>query len=289
MLEKKYLKNGIVMAVLSSLLFSIMNVLVKITAATIPSNEIVFFRAFIGTILILILIKKENIHFSKTKNKMLVLRGLFGALYMLAYFYTISNMPLLDATILVSLSPVFTMFFAHIFLKEVISKKFFLILPIIFLGALLTVKPFGYSTYSMVAFFGILAAVFAAAANTSIRFLGSSGKCHIYTIIFAFMFVSTIVSMGLMWNHFVFPNMIEWIYLILIGGISLLAQVFLTSAFSKEKAVVVEFVKYIDVVFNALWGLLFWWEVPDIYTILGGSMILIGCILVSLKKPNSNA
>ncbi|WP_245157188.1 DMT family transporter [Anaerovorax sp. IOR16] len=160
-------------------------------------------------------------------------------------------------------------------------------LPIIFLGALLTIKPFGYSTYSIVALFGILAAIFSAAAGTSIRFLGRSGEYHTYEIIFAFMFVSTIVSMGLMWNEFVFPNGKELFYLICIGVVSLLAQVFLTKAFSHENAVVVELVRYIGVVFNALWGLLIWLEIPDIYTIIGGILIVFGCIMVSLKKRES--
>lgn len=101
------------------------------------------------------------------------------------------------------------------------------------------------------------------------------------------MFVSTIVSMGLMWNEFVFPNNKELFYLICIGVVSLLAQVFLTKAFSHENAVVVELVRYIGVVFNALWGLLIWLEIPDIYTIIGGILIVFGCIMVSLKKRES--
>jgi len=49
--------KGVILAILSSFTFSIMNVLVKLVSNRIPSNEIAFFRGIIGVIL-----KKEN-HF----------------------------------------------------------------------------------------------------------------------------------------------------------------------------------------------------------------------------------
>ena len=42
------MNKGIIMAVMSSLTFSIMNVLVKLVSTRIPSSEITFFRGLIG-------------------------------------------------------------------------------------------------------------------------------------------------------------------------------------------------------------------------------------------------
>lgn len=169
---------------------------------------------------------------------MLALRGSLGALYMIAYFYTISKMPLVDAIILVNLSPVFVMILAAIFLKEKLPKKTLYFLPVVFLGAMLTIKPFSYSSYSVVALIGILTAVFSAGAAICIRYL--SKKHHTYEIIFYFMATATLVSIPLMWKNFVIPTPLELFYLIWIGVVSLLAQVFLTKAFTHENAVVVE-------------------------------------------------
>nr|WP_279222250.1 DMT family transporter [Anaerophilus nitritogenes] len=274
--------NGIIYALLSSLTFSIMNALVKATASSISSNEIVFFRSIIGTILILILMKKDSVSFSKAGIPILMLRGCCGAFYMIAYFYTISNMPLLDAILLVNMSPIFVLLFSSIFLKEKLPPKMYGALPIVFIGAILTIKPFSYSTFSIVAIFGILSAVFSGAAGVCIRFL--SEKHHTYEIIFYFMLTATLTSIPLMSNSFVVPNSLELFYLICIGVVSLLAQVFLTKAFTHENPVVVEIIRYIGIVYNAFWGFAFFNETPDLYAILGGILIVVGCILINKLK-----
>ena len=62
------MNKGITMAVMSSLTFSIMNVLVKLVSTRIPSSEITFFRGLIGTILVLIFMKVQNVKFSNKEN-----------------------------------------------------------------------------------------------------------------------------------------------------------------------------------------------------------------------------
>ncbi|WP_051534169.1 DMT family transporter [Desulfitibacter alkalitolerans] len=276
--------NGVILAILSSLIFSIMNALVKAVSFTIPASEIVFFRSIIGTVIILILIKYSKVKFSREGIPMLSLRGLLGGLYMLAYFYTISKIPLIDAIILVNLSPVFVILLAAFLLKERLSQKAFMILPIVFLGVIFMIKPFNYSTYSVYALAGILAAVLAAGAATSIRYL--SKKHHTYEIIFYFMAAATLISVPLMWNCFVVPTTLELFYLVCIGVVSLLAQVFLTKAFTHQSAAVVEVVRYIGIVFNAMWGFLFFAEIPDWLTVIGGTLIVAGCIALSRAKSS---
>jgi drug/metabolite transporter (DMT)-like permease len=276
------MKKGIIFAMLSSLVFSIMNAMVKAVSLSIPSTEVVFFRSVIGTILIYIMIKKNKVAFSKTGVSMLALRGGLGALYMVTYFYTISKIPLIDAISLVNLSPIFVIILAAFFLKEKIPKKSALFIPFVFIGAMLIIKPFNYSSYSVDGIIGIITAVFSAGAAICIRYL--SKKYHTYEIIFYFMAMSTIISIPLMWNNFIIPSAMELAYLIIIGVVSLLAQLFLTKAFTHENAVIVEFVRYIGIVYNALWGFLFWHEIPDYLTVTGSIIIIITCIGLSKSK-----
>ncbi|MNI42206.1 EamA-like transporter family protein [compost metagenome] len=70
-------------------------------------------------------------------------------------------------------------------------------------------------------------------------------------------------------------------YLLMIGIVSLLGQLFLTRAFTHTNAVVVQVVSYMGLMLNVLFGFLFWNEVPDIITIVGGVMIVAGCIALS--------
>lgn len=279
------MKKGVLFAILSSLIFSMMNALVKAVSLSIPSTEIVFFRSIIGTLMILALIKHKKVPFSKSGISMLILRGGMGALYMVAYFYTISKIPLIDAIVLVNLSPIFVAILAVFFLKEKVTDKMMLMFPITLTGIFLIIKPFNFTSYSVDALVGVLTALFSAGAAICIRYL--TKKHHTYEIIFYFMAVATAVSVPLMWQTFVWPNGMEWFYLCCIGIVSLLAQVFLTKAFTHENAIVVEIVRYIGIVFNAAWGFVFWREYPDFYTVLGGSIIIYACISLSLSKEDA--
>jgi len=277
------MKNGVILAVLSSLVFSIMNALVKAVSLSIPTAEVVFFRGMIGTVLILLLMRRSRVAFSTEGIPMLAIRGVLGALYLLAYFYTISAIPLTDASILAHLAPFFVMILAPVFLQEKWSRHTLRLLPVAVAGAILLVKPFQFSSYSAGALVGVLSALFAAGAATSIRYL--SQRHHSYEIVFYFLAMSTLVSIPLMWGSFVVPTPVEFLFLLCMGVVSLIGQVFLTRAFTHENAVVVEITRYIGIVFNALWGFLFWAEVPDFYTMFGGILIVAACIGLSRNKP----
>ncbi len=93
------------MAILASLIFSVMNVLVKTIADEIPTGEIVFFRSSIGCLLIGLLMYQRGIAFSREDRPLLVLRGTMGALYLICYFYSIAHLTLADASMLAYLSP----------------------------------------------------------------------------------------------------------------------------------------------------------------------------------------
>lgn len=276
------MKNGVILAIVSSLIFSIMNALVKAVSESIPTAEVVFFRSIIGTILIFWLMRHSRVAFSTSGIPLLVLRGVLGAFYLIAYFYTIAHIPLADASILAHLSPVFVILLSVVLLKERMNRQTMMLVTVVLLGAILLIKPFHYSSYSIYALIGVLSALFAAGAAITIRYL--SDKHHTYEIVFYFLATATLVSIPLMWNHFVMPSPLEWFYLVCIGVVSLLGQVFLTQAFTHENAAVVSVTRYIGIVFNALWGFIFWAEVPDAWTFAGGACIVAACIALSWSK-----
>ena len=276
--------KGVMLAILSSFTFSIMNVLVKSVSNRIPSNEIAFFRGIIGVILILILMKGANVKFSKEGKPLLLMRGVLGGLYMVTYFFAISTMKLGDASILAHLSGVFVMIFSAMFLKERLPKNAWIFIIIILFGASLIINPFRYSTYSFYAIFGLLSAILSASASITIRKLAKSKKHHSYEIVFYFLAASTIVAAILMRNNFVVPTVREFVLLFILGVVSLLAQIFLTGAFGNTNAVIVEVVRYIGILFNATWGLILFGESLSVYSILGGILIIGASIALSRQK-----
>lgn len=276
------MKKGIFYAVMASLVFSIMNLLVKLVSDSIPTIEIVFFRSIVGTIITLMIMKQKEVKFSKGSKNLLILRGLLGAAYLVTYFYIISQMPLADVSILINLSPFFVILLSALILKEKISPRVYAVLFIALVGALITINPFGYSTYSAIALIGVFSALCSASASITIRHLSKSKST--YEIVFYFLFIATIVSIPMMWNSFVVPTPLELFYLICIGSVSFLGQIFLTKAYTYERAPVVAVARYISVAFNVMWGLLLWGEIPAITTIIGGIIIVGSCIYIALEK-----
>ncbi|QYD68766.1 DMT family transporter [Paraburkholderia edwinii] len=276
-------KSGVLLAILASFTFSIMNALVKEASATLPASEIGFFRGVIGSVLVYLLMLREKVSFSNQDVPMLLIRGLLGALYLVCYFFSIAHIPLADASILAHMSPVFIILISAVFLRERVATPIWLLLGVVIIGAALIVRPFSYSTYSMYAAIGLLGAFFAGGAHVAIRQL--SARHHAYEIVFYFLSIAALVSIPLMWTDFVWPTSErEWICLITLGVVSLLGQLFLTKAFTHESAAIVAVTRYIGIVFNVAWGWLFWSESIGTLTIAGGCLIVAACILLSRLK-----
>lgn len=261
-----------------------MNALVKEVSATIPAAEVAFFRGLIGSVLILIIMKRTQVSFSRRGIPMLLLRGAMGGMYMLAFFYALSRMPIADASMLAQTSPLFVVLLSAIFLKEPLGGRTKWFLLVIAAGAAVIVNPLTFAAFSWAALAGLAGAIFAAAASVSIRYLSKSHPS--YEIVFYFVATSTVVALPFTWNSFVVPGAREWGYLIVIGVVSLLGQLFLTKAFTHEKAVVVQMVSYSGLLMNVLLGFVFWQEAPGWIAAMGGSLIVVGCIGLSAGKKD---
>lgn len=103
---------------------------------------------------------------------------------------------------------------------------------------------------------------------------------------FFFLFISTIVAIPLMYSNFIIPNGKELIILIIIGVVSFIAQIFLTGAFSHQNAIIVEFVRYIGIFINNLWGFIIFKETITLQSIIGGTIIVISTILLSKTQKD---
>ncbi|WP_016600489.1 DMT family transporter, partial [Yersinia pestis] len=250
------MNQGALLAILASLIFSVMNVLVKTIADEIPTGEIVFFRSSIGCLLIGLLMYQRGIAFSREDRPLLVLRGTMGALYLICYFYSIAHLTLADASMLAYLSPFFSIVLSLLVLRERVNATMAFWLVMVIIGAIILIRPWNFSTYTLASLVGVMSAVFAAIAYLSVNKL--TKRHHNYEIVFYFLFIATLISIPLMWHNFVWPSGYQFGILIAIALVSLLGQVVLTQAFSSDNLIVVSVVRYIGIVFNITWGWLFW-------------------------------
>ena len=276
--------KGFILAMLSSLMFSIMNVFVKEASKTMGTGEIVFVRSFIGIIAILIIMRYCHLHFSHKDIPTLILRGFAGGVSMFLLFVAISGMKLGDVAILQQLSAFFVLIISVVYLKEKLPTKSILPLIIIVLGACFVLRPWEYSSFSIYALMAIASAFLIGVVVTTIHKLFEFGGHNSWEIVFYFLFFSMIVGLIAMINNYKMPTTYEWILLIAIGITSLLAQAFMTNAYGLANQVLVSFIMYLGVFLNILWGYLFFDEIMNILSIIGGILIISSSLYLTISK-----
>lgn len=274
--------RAVMFMLISAFSFAVMSALVKLSG-DIPVFEKVFFRNFVSLFVAFYAIRKSgDSYFGKKENqKYLLARSLLGLAGVILYFYAINNMYLADSSMLNKLSPFFVTLFAWLFLKEKLSKIQIPALILVFSAALLIIKP-KFSFEMLPALSGFLSAVAAGSAYTIVRFL--KGRENPSTIVFYFSFVSVFGMLPLMLLNFKLPSPIQLIYLLGTGAAAASGQYGLTIAYKYSPASKVVIYDYINIIFSILLGFIIWGEVPDLLSILGGTIIILTAATVFLYE-----
>ncbi|AXH10079.1 EamA/RhaT family transporter, type 1 [Malaciobacter halophilus] len=285
----KSMDKGVLFMLLSALISALNGAVAKLLSETMDPIEVVFYRNLLGVLIILYSIKKFKVKIDTSKLHLLFLRGIFGSLAMLLFFYTIATIPLGEAVVLNKTSPFFVTILAYYLMKESISTTTFFALIVGFLGIIFIMKPFGIEV-SYEHILGVLGGFFAAAAYATIRKIKNIYDARV--IMLSFMGIGMIIPFGLfLFTPFVqfhlYSNPTIWFLIIFMAIISTASQWFLTRAYSLSKASIVGVVSYSNIPFAVGFGVLLGDSLPDLYTLLGIILIIIGGILVSKSNKDN--
>ncbi len=279
-------------------LFSALNgAVAKILSDDLSALEMVFYRNFIGVVIILYALKHTAPKLTGGKFHMLFMRGLFGFLAMVLFFYTITVIPLGEAITLNKTSPLFVSLLAYYLLKEHLSRNTLFALLIGFLGVILITKPFGL-TISYEHFLGILGGFFAAAAYTTIKKIKDIYDARV--IVLSFVFVGSVLPAILfmlapyvdapsyaafLFPHFELPTKISiWLLITFMAITATISQWLLTKAYSASNLSIIGVISYTNIPFAIGFGWMLGDKFPDSLTFLGIGLIVIGGILVGKSK-----
>ncbi len=257
---------------ISALGFTLMSVTVKYLK-DIPLFEKVFFRNLVSLVIAFYLIKKSAVPIFGQKKSQLALfaRAGFGLAGVILNFYAITHLTLADSTMLGKLSPIFVTIMACLFLKEKIDKEQIIGIFITFGGALLVIKPeFSLSIIPSLA--GLLSAASAGIAYTLLRYLKDKESPD--TIVFYFSVVSVVGTLPFVLNDYIMPNSTQLMLLLATGLFASIGQFGITYAYKYSKATEVSIYNYSAIVFGIILGFIFFHEIPDMLSLLGGAIII---------------
>jgi drug/metabolite transporter (DMT)-like permease len=254
-----------------------------------PAHELVLARSVVSFSISLFIVKQRKLPVFGNNKKWLIIRGLAGTIALTIFFYTIHYLPLAVASTIQYLAPIFTVIFAMILLKEKVKHLQWFFIGLSFIGVILIALDQSMSKSSNgdeLSFLwlglGILAAVFSGVAYVSIMKLRDTDAPISIVLYFPMIAIPIMTFMCLF--DFTFPNGIEWLFLLLIGIFTQIAQIMLTKALHLETASVLTPFQYLGAIYAFLIGFFVFDEKLSMIVNIGILLIIIGVLVNALLR-----
>lgn len=268
--------------------FSLMSLGVKVAGQRIPSQEIVLVRGVSNVLITYVMLRRAGVEIWGSRPVVLALRGLLGFAAISCFYYALVHLPLADATVLQYTNPVWTALLAGWLLGERVKPREAVLVLVSLIGVVLIARPAfvfgGAPRLDLLAVAIALAgSMFSASAYVTVRKLGRTE--HPLVIVFYFTLVTVPGSIPGVLLDAVWPTPFEWGVLLAIGLAAQAGQVYITRGLQLEPAGRATAVGYLQIVFAAIWGVVFFLEMPDWWTVGGAVVILASTLsLVSAQR-----
>lgn len=266
-------------------LVSILAAIVRYLSEELSTEQVIFFRNFMGLLALLPLLFTAPRGSLRTDNiKGHVLRGLIGVSSMYCYFWALAHMPLAEAFLVILSAPLFMPIFAWLWLKEPASAYNLLALAVGFLGVTVMLLPhlFGaardWPLYALAV--ALLGAMLMALSKIAIRSMAASENSQ--RIVFYFAVISSLLTLPLALSHWQPIPTHLWGWLVLCGIIASAGQLATTKGYRTAPTGAIGVYAYSAILYGALLGWLFWDEIPLWSTWLGAALIM-GAGIINLR------
>ena len=275
--------KGIVCIIFAAIGFSFMTFFVRL-AGDLPTMQKAFFRNFVALIIAIItlLIKREKFEIKKEFAWDIFFRCLFGTTGLIANFYAIDRLDLADSNMLNKLSPFFAILLSIPLLKEKPSKLDIVATIIAFIGALFIIRPTGSNMQLVPALIGLYGGFGAGTAYVFVRRAGGKGA-KTPVIVICFSLFSCLLTLPFLIVGFVPMTPKQWLIMIMAGASAAVGQFSITTAYKFAPAKKLSVFDYLQVLFAALWGIIFFQEIPVPLSIIG-YVIIIGVAVIRWEK-----
>ena len=277
---------GIIFAILAYFSFSLLDAIQKTAVIYHSVFQILFLKYFFTLFLSTgESLRKKNINFYKTKNiKLQILRSILSIIESGCFVLSFRYLTLADAHSIGSLTPVIVVALSAIILREKINIKTWIAIFFGFLGVLIIMRP-GLSIFDQKSLIPLFAAFFLGLYQIITRKVSSYDPSE------TSLFYTSLVGIATMTFliPFFWQPMQSFSYLLFIGiGIFFSFGIyFQIIALSYAKASIVQPFHYTLILWAIIFGYIFYKDIPDIFTIIGASIITISGIYVLTTNKNN--
>ncbi|MEE8270629.1 MAG: DMT family transporter [Alphaproteobacteria bacterium] len=279
--------RGALWVLIGAVGFSITAALVKSLGETLDSFQIAFFRSVFGLAVLAPLVLRAGPAVLRTSVPMLHIgRSLAGATAMMCGFYALTHLPLATATAVSFTRPLFMIVIAVAFLGEAVRWRRWSATAIGFLGVLIMVRP-GRESLDPAILVALGQALAASLAVALIKKMPAD-EPHL-TVLFYVATVATLASLGpalWVWRT---PSLGELGLALAMGVVGVGAQAAAVRGFRAGEATVVAPFDYARLLFAGALGYLLFFEVPDLWTLLGAVVIVVSTVYIAWRDAQLGA
>lgn len=275
--------QGILFVVLSQIAFAFMDSSIKGLSADISVASIILFRNLFTLIVMLpLFIRTGEVKNSFKRLHLHAIRSLSGQIGMILIFTSLALLPLSDASILRSLTPLFVPLIAFIWLKERLTPLLVPCFLIALLGSWMLAgmdKP----NFSLLSLIPIIAGLFVAMAMVAIKRMTKVAKGSEIVFYFSLTGVISALIFGY-FTELTFPTEWRvWLLIIAMGAFGSLGQVWVTRANRLTDASLLAPFYYLNAVFGAILSHFFWQEKMGIYGWLGATLVIFSGLILTFN------
>jgi drug/metabolite transporter (DMT)-like permease len=278
---------AVLWAAASSGILAIMWVFVRRMAEHLHPLEITFFGTFFGFLFFLPTVLKLGFGVFKTNHMSHhFYRGCFNGVAILAWFMALTLLSLADAAALNLMSPLCVSVGAVIVLKEHMGPRRWFALGLGAAGALVVIRP-GFEQVGLGVWLVMVTVIASAGQRLFAKSLiatDSSTTCVLYLTFF--MIPISLAAALFVWE---WPALEDYPWLILIGAMLSLAHYALMRSLRLADVSALEPVNFTRLIWGALLGFVFFAEVPDIYTWIGGFLIISATSYVAHREAQARS
>jgi len=279
--------RGILWLSIGTILFASTDVVIKTLGKTFHPFELALFRYAIGFALLTPIFwhmgKKQ---LATNRVGIHIIRLFIASAAQLGIFVAVIHLQLADATAIMFSKPLFTTIIAIFILSEVVRARRWAATLVGFIGVILMIQP-GAGTLDPVALIAVGAALALAVANVIIRIMSTTEPPN--RILFYYHLGGIAIFLGPAIWVWKMPLGIEWLMLALIGVLTTLGMICYVRAFSAGEANAVGPIEYIRLIYAGLFGYFLFSEIPDIWTVIGGTIIVACSIFIARDESRQSA
>ena len=214
-------------------------------------------------------VRRETKDVLSLKSKvLLLLRSSLGTCGIFANFYALSHITIAEGQTLNKTAPFFTVLFAWLFLGEKATRRQLLPLVLAFLGVVLIAKPGFAGAEAFPLAMGLLGGACAGGAYACVRSLRRHAVDPAFIILF-FSAFSCFASVPFMVVEF---DPMTWKQVLILFGAgagAAMGQFGITLAYGYAAPREIAVFDYSNILFTAVFGFLFFGQVPDVFSLAG--------------------